>query len=164
MNKIPMLLIITAVTAVLAGGVFFAWTCSVTPGLKSLGDKEYFQSFQQLNRAIQNPLFFAVFFGAAVLLPVCTWRSYTSPASPVSVMLAIATVSYLLGVMTVTIFGNVPINNAIDKVNLNASAEELKQLRNSIEPAWNRLNNLRTCASVLTIIALILACINSKTN
>lgn len=159
-----MLLIITAVITALAGGVFFAWSCSVTPGLKLLPDKEYFSSFQSLNRAIQNPVFFSCFFGAAVLLPVCTWVHYSNATSTVFWLLLAATASYLAGVMGVTIFGNVPINNTIEAMNINLPAAELKVQRMNVESAWNRLNTVRACASVMSILMVVLACIHTKWN
>jgi uncharacterized membrane protein len=150
-----MLLIITAVITALAGGVFFAWSCSVTPGLKLLGDKEYFTAFREMNRAIQNPVFFLCFFGAALLLPICAWKHY---ATPIFWMLLAASLSYLLGVIGVTIFGNIPINQTIETIDLALPVDELHQKRITIETSWNRFNTIRTCASVVSIIMVVLAC------
>jgi len=68
----PLLVITTLITGLMAG-LFFAWSCSVMPGLARLSDDEFLSSMQSMNRAIQNPLFFCCFFGAALLLPVSSY-------------------------------------------------------------------------------------------
>jgi uncharacterized membrane protein len=157
-----MLLVITTILTVLAGGVFFAWSCSVTPGLKLLPDQEYFSTFRSLNRAIQNPVFFACFFGAALLLPVCAWKYYSSPPSPVFRMLSGATATYLIGVMAVTFFGNIPINQTIETININMPSAGLHEKRVMVETSWNRLNMIRTVASVISIALVICACLKIR--
>ena len=41
----------------LTAGLCFTWTNAVTPGIGRLDDLGYLQSFQEMNRAISNPLF-----------------------------------------------------------------------------------------------------------
>ena len=41
----------------LTAGLCFTWTNAVTPGIGRLDDLGYLQSFQEMNRAIINPLF-----------------------------------------------------------------------------------------------------------
>ena len=63
---------------------------------------------------------------------------------------------YWVGVFGVTIFGNILLNEILDKTSLETfSMEELKSLRTSIELKWNNLNLLRTISSLLTFILLV---------
>ncbi len=158
-------LVLTATSTALIGGLFYAWSCSVTIGLARLPDSGYIAAMQAMNRAIQNPVFFAAFLGTAVLLPLCTYLHYSSPLSVRFWYLFGATVVYLLGVLGVTIFGNVPLNEALDAFPLSsASAAEMAAQRARFEGPWNGLNTVRTLASTLAIILVILACLHPTEN
>ena len=107
------ILIITATATALIAGLFYAWSCSVVPGLARLNDAEYLASFQAMNRAILNPVFFASFMGTLVLLPLCTYLHYT-PGSVRFMLLLAASILYAVGVFGVTMAGNVPLNDMLD--------------------------------------------------
>ncbi|WP_343689962.1 DUF1772 domain-containing protein [Chitinophaga sp.] len=144
--------ICTTILLGLIAGIFYCWSISVTKGLALLPDKEYLLAFQKLNQAIQNPLFFICFFGPVFLLPVCMWRNY-------SICLLLATLSYYIGVMGVTIAGNIPLNNMLEAFSVQgAGIEELRAMRAQFEMKWNILNHIRTLCSlaafILTLISL----------
>ena len=48
----------------LTAGLCFTWGNAVTPGIGQLEDLGYLQAFQKMNRSIENPIFFMVFFGS----------------------------------------------------------------------------------------------------
>jgi len=155
------LLLVTAITTALIAGLFYAWTCSVTTGLALLPDSEYISAMQSLNRAILNPLFFASFFGTTILLPVSTYMQYEQPLPSGFWYLLAATVIYLLGVLGVTMIGNVPLNNALDSFNISTSSvEEIATRRHTFELNWNRLNTIRTIASIISLVLVLLTCMN----
>lgn len=163
MTTSNIMLLVTAVTTALIGGLFYAWSCSVTPGLAQVDDAGFITAFQAMNRAIQNPLFFACFMGTALLLPLSTFFQYRHGAMVPFRLLLAASVVYLVGVIGVTAAGNVPMNNALDAFNLKtASAQDIAAQRARFEGPWNRLNNIRTFASVVTIVLVVLACMRSK--
>lgn len=154
------ILILTGTTTALVAGLFFAWSYSVTPGLAKLPDAAYIAAIQSMNRAIQNPLFFACFFGAAVLLPLSTYLHYGTTNQAVFWLLLSSTILYLLGVMGITIFGNVPLNESLDAFDLQSSSEEeIAAQRSQFEASWNRLNHIRTVTSILALVFFIMACI-----
>jgi len=157
------ILILTAIATSLMAGLFYAWSYSVTLGLARLSDIGYISAMQALNRAILNPLFFICFFGAAILLPFSTYLYYT-PAMQTQFWLLLAAVAcYIIGVMGVTIFGNVPLNESLDTFNVSsASIQEISAKRIQFEDPWNNLNNIRTLSSVLAMILVIIACIVQK--
>lgn len=64
---------------------------------------------------------------------------------------------WLVGVVLVTVFGNVPLNEMIDKHHLEALTKtELKDLRTAFEIKWNQLHLVRTITSTLSFILLII--------
>lgn len=148
----------------LSAGLCFTWSNSITPGIGRLNDFEYLASFQQMNRAILNPLFFIVFFGPFFLSLINLYVFKSAPSS-VLWLLILAAIIYVLGVLLVTIFGNVPLNEMLDKTELaNASAYDLKTLRNNFEMKWNRLHLVRTISSAISFITLIISVIQITKN
>lgn len=155
---ITVFLLITAVLTALIAGLFYAYSCSVVPGLGKLSDTEYLKSMQSINREILNPVFFMSFMGTAVLLPVTTFLFRGE--HPGFLFLLLASVAYLIGVFGVTVVGNVPLNDMLDRFDIsNSTTEAVKQMRESFENRWNLLNNIRTVFSVISIALVICACI-----
>ncbi|MCT2560362.1 chryseobasin maturation helper ChrI [Chryseobacterium herbae] len=154
-------LLITAVLTALIAGLFYAYSCSVVLGLGKLSDSEYLKSMQSINREILNPVFFLSFMGTAILLPVTTFLFRGD--QPAFIFLLLASAAYLIGVFGVTIAGNVPLNDMLDKFDITGStADVVKQMRDSFENRWNLLNNVRTVFSVISIALVASACIWSK--
>lgn len=140
----------------LSAGLFYAWEFSVIPGTKQLTDRTYLETMQSINRAIQNPGFFIIFMGSLLMLIAACFSQYSKGITPLLLITA-ATVSYLIGTIGVTVFGNVPMNetlDAIDLTNLNDGA--LKDVRTAYEGKWNRLHTIRTVFSVIAFLLALL--------
>jgi len=149
------LLISIIVFTGLSSGLCFTWSNAVTTGLARLDDYGYLSAFQQMNRSILNPMFFIVFFGPFLLnlINLCFFRGATN----IMWLLVVATAVYFFGVVLITIFGNVPLNEMLDKTDLGAaSIDELKQLRDKFEDEWNRLHLIRTATSIISFLLLII--------
>ncbi|KXH81095.1 chryseobasin maturation helper ChrI [Chryseobacterium kwangjuense] len=158
MKMTTVFLLITAVLTALIAGLFYAYSCSVVLGLGKLSDTEYLKSMQSINREILNPVFFLSFMGTAVLLPVTTFMFRGE--QPAFLFLLLGSLAYLIGVFGVTMVGNVPLNDMLDKFNIGeATTEAVKQMRDRFENRWNLLNNVRTVFSVISIALVICACI-----
>jgi uncharacterized membrane protein len=161
--KMNILLLITVLSTALITGLWYAYSCSVNPGLGSLPDHEYLAAMQAINKAILNPVFFAGFMGTLLLLPVSTWFSYSQPASPRFVLLLIASLVYAIGVFGVTIMGNVPLNETLAAVDLKAaSLETITRERTNFEGPWNQFHQIRTLASLIALVLTIIACMNDS--
>jgi uncharacterized membrane protein len=153
------ILVITATTTALMAGLFYAWSCSVMLGFARLSDKEFVSVMQKTNRTIQNPVFFTAFFGALIFLPISAFLHYNE--SNLFWLLLAATVTYLISTFGVTIFGNVPLNNILDRFDLDsATEEETAQQRMNFEKRWNNLNTIRTVTSTIATILVVTACLN----
>mgnify|MGYP006287560661 CR=1 FL=1 len=140
----------------LSAGLFYAWAVSVIPGTKRVPDATYLETMQAINRAILNPAFFLIFFGSLLLLIVSTIQHYQS--GPTFWLLLAAAVSYLVGAFGVTALGNVPLNDALDALELSELGTDLiARTRQTYEQKWNRLHLIRTAASVLSFLLSLLA-------
>lgn len=158
-NMATFVLIITATSTALIAGLFYSYACSVNPGLGKLDDREYIKAMNAINLAILNPLFFASFVGTLVLLPLSTYLNYNQAHHTSFILLLIATLIYAIGVFGVTMFGNVPLNNALARVNINAlPPEALAAHRLTFEKPWGLLHNVRTLANVASLVLVIISC------
>jgi uncharacterized membrane protein len=156
-------LIVAAVTTALMAGLFFSWSVSVTPGLARISTPEYLIAFQAMNRAILNPVFLSCFMGTVFLLPLATYLQY-SPSMNISFwFLLAASACYIVGVFGVTMAGNVPLNEMLDRFQIEgASMSAMEELRDQFETLWNKLNMVRTVCSISAVTFVILACLNLK--
>jgi uncharacterized membrane protein len=144
----------------MSAGLCFTWTNAITPGIGKLNDLGFLKSFQEMNRTLLNPLFFTVFFGPFFLNLINLYLFKDMDTSFIW-LLIIATVLYFLGVVIVTIAGNVPLNELLDKTDLTtAIADDLKQLRETFEVKWKRLHLIRTITSMVSFIVLLFSLIN----
>ena len=153
-----MIFTITVLFSGLVAGLLFSYSCSVNLGLHHLTDIEYIKTMQAINVEIQNIYFFIVFMGLLLLLPASTWLSCSANKKATFYLMLIATLLYFIGVFGVTMFGNVPLNNLLAKINLaNTSEEILSTFRNHFESNWKKYHLIRTSASIVSFLLTILA-------
>jgi uncharacterized membrane protein len=147
-------------TTGLMAGVYFAFAISVTLGLAAQPDASYVATMQAINEKIENPLFFASFFGAA-LFPLAALAVHYSrrPRSGRFWLVALACVLYIGGSFLLTVFVNVPMNEELARVAPEASAGGLARARAAYEGPWNFWNVVRTVFSFLSFLVLIGACL-----
>ncbi len=155
-------LFITVLLNALSTGFFFAWSVSVILGTKKVGDVTYLETMQSINREILNPLFFMVFFGSLITLLISSYLQFNN--KPAFCLVLASALIYLVGTFGVTAFGNVPLNNELDAVNITKlSIVELKHFRVYYEDAWNHYHNIRTMSSVVSFTLLLISIFIKKT-
>src|SRR5215211_9548192 len=144
----------------LVAGVFYAYTVSVNLGLAAQPDASYVATMQAINERIENPLFFASFFGAA-LFPLAALAAHYSRRSRSGRLwlIALACVLSIGGGFLLTAFVNVPLNEQLASVAADASPGELARARAGYESPWNFWNSVRTMFSFLAFVALVGACL-----
>ncbi len=143
----------------LSAGLCFNWSNTIVPGIARLDNPGFLQAFQEMNRAIINPAFLIVFFGP-VLFHIGNMFFLRSLPNHVKIMILTAGLLYFIGLVLVTIFGNVPINEVLDKTDLSlASSEELRNMRDLFEQKWARLHLIRTWSSFFSFALLVGAAI-----
>jgi len=156
------ILLVTALASALISGLFYSYSCSVNPGLAQLPNAGYLAAMQAINKAILNPLFFASFIGTLLLLPLSTYMHYSQPVTLKCWLLIASTLIYLVGVFGVTVFGNVPLNEMLAKIDLQASTpDQLAAIRSEFEGSWNWFHTFRTISTVISLILLLAACLNA---
>ena len=154
------ILLLASLSTGIMAGIFFIWSNTIKPGIGKLNDMGYLSAFQSMNRVILNRTFIGIFFAPVILIPLTTFLNYNIIPDYKFWILLAATLFYWIGTFGVTIRGNIPLNELLDKTNLeNISTEQAKSLRQSIENKWNRFNLIRTLTSIGAFILLLLVCL-----
>lgn len=158
MSLQQLVILVTALFLSLIAGLFYAYSCSVNPGLGRLQGHEYLKAMQSINRAILNPVFLVPFVLTLILLPLSAWLAYRGGNSLQFYLLLSAAAIYGGGVFGITVLGNVPLNEMLDKTDLtNMEIMRVEELRAKFETPWLRFHAIRTGASVTACLLVLLA-------
>lgn len=142
----------------LVAGLVFAFAIVVMPGIKSLGDRDFLQSFKVMDRVIQNnqPIFIFVWLGSAVILIISTGLGFWQLEGFNRVLLIVACAIYVFGVQLPTVSISIPLNNWLQSHNLESMTESaLEDARRTFESRWIRWNIIRTILAIVTTALLI---------
>ena len=137
----------------LLAGLFWSYQISVVRGLADVNDDAYVAAFRAINRRIQNPWFLSVFLGTGpLILAARALNRRRVPPVPALITGSLALNGIVVGI---TMVGNVPLNNALERSG--AQSSDKRDLRARFEGRWNRLNLLRTLAAASSFAALAVA-------
>lgn len=156
-------LILATFLCSLVAGFLFAFAVVIMPGINKLNDKEFIRAFQVMDGVIQNnqPLFMLVWLGSVLVLIIAAVLGIGQLDGAGRLLITSAALIYILGVQLPTITINIPLNNKLQTLDVDAMSEATqKTARNEFEPRWNRWNSFRAAiaslASVLLIILLFI--------
>ncbi len=136
----------------LIAGLFWGWMVAVGPGLADVDDQTYVASMQSINRAILNPVFIVTFIGSAFVLAGATIIDFRAGNTRRASWLLAATVTYVVGVIGITMGGNVPLNDTLEAFDLAGAGEAaVSAARADYEGPWNRLHAIRSIANVVAV-------------
>lgn len=149
-------LVLATMTIGAMTGVFGLFANTIMPGLGKTDDRTFVRAFQQIDRAIVNPLFMAFFFGALVLTGLAGALHLDAAGRRALPWIAIAFVLYLV-VVVVTVAVNVPLNDTIKSAGDPDRIDDLARVRREFrEDRWRAFNWVRV---VLTTSAFALLCV-----
>src|SRR4051794_40741189 len=123
----------TLTTGLLAG-LYYAYACSVMPGLARTDDHTFVSAMNHINDAIQNPVFFVTFVGAPAATALLAWRERRAPRTDRRWVRIALGLNVLALITTMAI--NVPLNDALAK----------DGDRDAFEGAWVVWNVVRAVA------------------
>ena len=135
----PVLLGATLLMGVMAG-TFDIFAHSIMRGLGKTDDRTFIGAFQQIDKAVNNPLFFLTLMGALVLTGLAALLYRGDGGSAVVPWAAVAFFLYL-AVFVITIAVHVPLNDDIKKAGDPAHIQNLAGVRAAFhEDRWNAWN------------------------
>ena len=146
-------LVAALVAAGLIAGLFYAYACSVMPGLARGDDKTFVEAMRGINIAIVNPVFMLTFLGAPLLAGVAVFLNLGSRSLP----WVIAGFVCLLAMVVITGVVNIPLNNALE-----SGGDDYAAVRAAFETVWVRWNVLRALVSTAGFGCLVAAVLTGR--
>ena len=131
------------------------------PGFSKLNDKDFIRAFQVTDNIIQNnqPLFMLIWIGSILSVISTIVFSIFNINADYSIFIIVTGFFYLIGVQGLTISIHIPLNNNIQKIDVDKEDElKLNEVRQEFEIKWNYYNRIRTVVAftVTTLLMLIL--------
>ncbi len=155
----PIVLVLAAFLCSLVAGFLFAFSVVVMPGIGSLNSGEFIRAFQVMDRVIQNnqPIFMLVWVGSVMSLVTSAVLGIGQLDGVGRILIICAAVAFLLCVQIPTIVINIPLNNKLQALNVNAIDEtEQSIIRKHFESRWKLWNSIRTAFASLASLLLII--------
>ena len=129
------------------------------PGFSKLEDKEFLRAFQVTDGVIQNnqPLFMLTWVGSIIsVLSVMAISILSLGVSDAWIIFVVGLI-YLLGVQGITISIHLPLNNHIQKIDINdMNNQSLNEERTNFETRWNYFNKIRTFIAFAASLSFLL--------
>jgi uncharacterized membrane protein len=158
MELIQLALILSALLCSLVAGLALTFSIVVMPGTRTLGDLDFLRSFKAMDRVIQNnqPIFMLVWVGSALVLLASTVLGIWRLEGLDRILLIIACAIYMFGVHVTTVTINIPLNNRLQSLDLDAMTQsELLATTEMFESRWLRWKTIRTIVATLTTVLLL---------
>jgi uncharacterized membrane protein len=142
-------LLVTALGATVVAGAFAVFSLMVMPALAALSDSGGIAAMQSVNRTAVRPVFMTLLFGTALLCLVAGGWELAGGRRP-AVLIGVGL--YLVGVIGVTVLANVPLNDALARVDGTAVTQWTDYVRQWT--AWNTVRALASlaCGALLVVV------------
>ncbi|KDN18644.1 anthrone oxygenase family protein [Amycolatopsis rifamycinica] len=144
-------LVAAVVAAGLIAGLFYAYACSVMPGLARGDDKTFVEGMRGINIAIVNPVFLLTFLGAPLLAGVAVFLN------PGPRPWVIAGFGCLVAMLVITGVVSIPLNDALGR-----GGDDYAALRARFEATWVCWNVLRALVSTAGFGCLVAAVLTRR--
>ena len=151
-DRLFALKLISILGCVLIAGVFFAFSNFVMNALARLQPAQGIAAMQAINITVINPLFMTAFLGTGitclfvVISSLLKWQKISITYSLLGSSL------YLIGTIGVTLIFNVPLNEALAKIDPD-SVDGIK-FWTSYLTDWTFWNHIRTGAAVAAAVSM----------
>lgn len=145
------------VATLLAGGVFgffYSWSVTVMRGLGAGDPVSAIVSMNAVNATIVTGWFGLLFFGSPIASAVAALMAWIGGQSATAGWMALAAVAYLVGCFAVTVAVNVPMNDALARLDPRSVADAAAVWRDYAGP-WTWWNHVRTAACGLAFLAAL---------
>ena len=139
----------------LVGGVFLAFSDFIMRSLAHTGGHGGVEAMQVINREVFRWVFMTLFLGmAAVSVLVAAYGAF-GLSGPAGTLIMLAGLVYLIGCFAVTVFFNVPMNEALAGMDMVSDSTRDYWLQTYV-PRWTFWNSVRTIACAVAAAMLLL--------
>jgi|TARA_B100001093_G_scaffold314262_1_gene299857 uncharacterized membrane protein len=159
LNPLDISLVFAVLTCSLVTGFIFTYAVVVMPGFSKLEDKDFLRVFQATDGVIQNnqPLFMLTWVGSIIsVLSLIAISTLSLGLSEARIIVAVGLI-YLLGVQGITATIHLPLNNHIQKIDINdINNKSLNEERTRFEMRWNYFNKIRTFIAFFVSLSFLI--------
>ena len=152
-------LIVTTLLCALVAGIVLGFAVVVMPGIATLSDRDFLLAFKRMDGIIQDgqPVFMIVWVGSIISVVTMVVLGTLQLSGVQLYLVWFVTGLYLFGVQAPTLRFNIPLNNAVQALDVESLSEsDLAKARSQFEVPWNRWNRFRTGAAIVSVIALLM--------
>ena len=138
----------------LVGGVFLAFSDFIMRSLSLTSGTNGMETMQTINREVFRWIFMALFLGMAAVSLLIIGYAATNLNVPAGTLIILAGIIYLIGCFGVTVVCNVPMNEALARMDLSSTTTR-EYWTTVYLPRWTFWNTIRTLACVLSAALLL---------
>lgn len=138
----------------LLGGVFLAFSDFIMRALALTGGYGGLEAMQVINREVFRWVFMALFLGMAAMSVVIAGYGALAIPGPAGSFVMASGLIYLVGCFGVTVFFNVPLNEALAGMETASETTRAFWLKTYV-PRWTFWNSVRTAACALAAALLL---------
>ena len=136
------------------GGVFLAFSDFIMRSLATTSGHGGVEAMQVINREVFRWIFMALFLGMAAVSVIVAAYGAFGPSGTAGTLFMIAGLVYLIGCFGVTVFFNVPMNEALAGMETSSDATRAYWLETYV-PRWTFWNSVRTAACAVSAALLL---------
>jgi len=138
----------------LVGGVFLAFSDFIMRALAMTSGHGGVEAMQVINREVFRWVFMALFLGLAVVSLVIAAYGAFALTGTAGTLIMLAGLCYLIGCFGVTVFFNVPMNEALAGMEM-TGANTRDYWFQTYVPRWTFWNSVRTMACAVSAALLL---------
>ena len=154
MSIVFFLIQFTILAYAFVGGVFLAFSDFIMRALAMTGGHGGVEAMQVINREVFRWVFMALFLGLAPVSVIIAAYGAFALTSPAGTLIMLAGLIYLIGCFGVTLFFNVPMNEALARMEMSRTSTRDYWLETYV-PRWTFWNLVRTMACAVSAALLL---------
>lgn len=151
-----------ALWSAVVGGVFSAFSEFIMAGLLRTEPAGGIEAMQHINRTVLKTQFVAGIISISIFSVLFAVYAAFYVSGSAQLVLIIAPLVYVPSVFLMTMFGNVPMNNKLDRLAHNAP--DSVQYWKRYGRVWTKLNHVRSIGSILTAGLYVVAAVTLITS
>ncbi len=151
MSVLQLLIAIAILGAGISTGLLFIFSNTVMPVLAKQDEMHSIRTMQAINDVIVNPLFVLFYMGTGIVSLVIFVLTLLGDRNP---FLLAGAMTYVAGVVGLTMAYHVPRNNALDAVD--AASDAGKAYWQRYQREWTRWNHVRAVAGGMATLLFAL--------
>ncbi len=148
MSILDIIIVLAMTSGSVITGLLFAFSNFALQSLADLDPKNGSLAMQLINRKIQNPLFLFLFLGSPVLCIAGLVLSIFGGGHGGSSFFIAGSLLYLFGPFGITVRCNVPLNNQLDRMDSDSTA----QFWPEYQRRWQFWNHIRTYLGIASVL------------